>query len=497
MSLIDAVISAVAPSWGARRAAAQVELERSRLVADRLRGFNAVSRGRRAGSDWTSLAESGPTESAADLATLRLRAREMSRNNPYWVAGKRAVVTQVVGTGIRATAVSSSVRAQKRTQDAWDRWAESKVADVAGRLDWYGIQSLVMGTVVSDGECIVRRMQAGTTLRLQVLGPEYLDASKDGTLLPSGGEIAGGVETDQYGAAVAYHLYRRHPSRGAVGSVRVDASEIAHVFRVDRTSQVRGESWIAPVFTRLSDWDDYEDAELMRQKVSACFGAVYTGVEPEARGGQTYEPLDKLEPGMVEYMPAGTDVKLISPPASAGFRDNYVVACRAIAAGIGITYEALTGDYSSVNFSSGRLAHLRMAANVLDWQLHVMIDLLCDRVWRWFCDLQTLVSVGAESDPFGSTIGVEWTLPSRDVIDPEKETRANTSRVRSGFASWSDVVRESGRDPARLLAQLAEDAKRFDDHKLILDIDPRHVSSQGQGAVNQRDTSNADPATAA
>jgi lambda family phage portal protein len=267
--------------------------------------------------------------------------------------------------------------------------------------------------------------------------------------------------------------------------VRVDASDIAHVYRIDRANQVRGESWIANVFTRLANWDDFEDAELMRQKVAACFGVVYTGVNP-SDDGSTYQPLEKLEPGMIEHLPIGADMKVIAPPASQGLRDIARITHRAIASGLGVTYETITGDFSEVNFSSSRMAHLQMAANVSDWQEQIVIDLFCDRVWKWFVEDLTL-RVGGLDVPAISAVTAIWNVPSRDMIDPEKEIRSDGMRVRNGFAPWSDVVRESGRDPDQVAKQIAADNKRFDSLGLVLDIDPRHVSSQGQGSVNQKE----------
>jgi lambda family phage portal protein len=477
----------MSPSWGAKRALARTQLESARAAADAVRGFNAASRGRRAGSDWTAVGEGKPTEGSMDLATLRARARESARNNPYWKSAKRAIPRQIVGRGLRATVTGPNERNRERVQKAWDEWADSKLADAAERLDFYGIQRLVMGSVVNDGECIVRRVQTREGLRLQVLGAEYLSDAKDGEI--SGGEIVGGVETNEYGAPRAYHLFQRHPSRvlGGVHSVRVPAQDIAHVFLLDRPQQQRGESWIAPVFTRLQDWDDYEDAALMQQKVAACFGAVYSGgVQPEG----DHEVHEKLEPGMVEFLPAGTEVKTITPPPSAGIRDHAVINHRGIATGLGITYEALTGDFSQVNFSSARMGQMQMHGNVVEWQEQVMIDLLCDVVWRWFLESMTLTS-----DVSLAGLSVEWTCPAVEMIDPEKETVANTKRVRSGFASWSDVVRESGRDPQKVATLIAADLKRFDDLGIVLDVDPRHVSTQGQGGVNQQQEGGSDGGT--
>lgn len=483
MSVIDSVIEALSPSWAARRAAARAVAERSKLATDKLRGFNAVSKGRRAGDDWTRVGEGGPTESSKDIETLRARAHEMGRNNPHWKAAKRTIVAEVVGHGIRAVVDVKSETRKKALQSSWDEWAGSRLVDVTGRIDWYGVQALVMSTVIDDGECIVLRRMQGTKLRLQVLGGEFLCSTAD-RVLENGGEISGGVETDEYGAAVAYHIYQRHPGRDARTVIRFDARDVAHVFLVERPNQLRGVPWIAPVFTRLQDWDDYEDAELMRQKVSACFGAVYTGVEPESNGGGAYELPEKLEPGMLEYMPPGTDLKLIAPPASQGFRDAALITHRAIAAGLGITYEALTGDFERVNFSSARMGRLQMLANVRRWQQHVMIDLLCDRVWGWFVDAYTLQALGADEVPSTRGLTVQWVAPSRALIDPEKETKADAKRVRTGFTPWSDVVREQGRDPKQVARQIADDFKMFDELGLTLDIDPRRVSEFGQGAVN-------------
>lgn len=488
MTALDRFIEFVSPSWAAKRVAARANLERNKLLEEKLRGFKATSRGRRAGDDWNKVGEGTPTESTADLATLRVRARELRRNNPYWGNARRVIVAQVVGHGIRATAQGPNVRTKKTVQAAWDKWAATKV-DATGKLDWYAVQKLVMRTVVQDGECIVRRIQTSNGLRLQVLGAEFLASERDGPT-ENGGEVMGGVEVDELGAPVAYHLYKRHPqSKVARFEVmRVLAADIAHVFEIDRPNQLRGESWVAPVFTRLADWDDYEDADLLRQKVSACFGAVYTGVEADKTEAGDYELSDKLEPGMIEHLPGGSDVKLIAPPASMGIRDAALINQRGIAAGLGITYEALTGDFERVNFSSARMGHMSMLANVHGWQQEVMIDLLCEPVWGWFMQGYSLKPGEELDEPISAVLNVtaKWVVPSRILIDPEKETSADMKRVRSGFAAWQDVVREVGLDPDQVADAIAEDMKRFDERGIVLDIDARKVSLQGQGSINQK-----------
>ena len=475
------MIAAISPSWAASRSRARADLARSELVFDKMRGFHATSRGRRMG-DWLQLGTDKPTEPIAELTELRRRAREMRRNNPYFAAAINTIVGVTVGHGIRGSVTHSDKRSRAAVQRSWDSWARSKLCDAAGKCDLYAIQSLVMQTVALCGECLVRRVFDGTgssrRLRLQVLPPEYLASKMDRE--PAGiGEnpIVGGVETNGYGEAVAYHLYRRHPSTGSQDVARVPASEVIHAFRVEYPGQVRGIAWVAPVFTRLAALDDFQDAELTRQKIAACFGLFYVGQEPEG----DYEIPEKIEPGMAEYLPPGTDVKTITPPSNQSLDVMARITLQAIASGLGISYESLTHDYSKVTFSSARMSHLAMGRNVKTWQQDIMIELFLDRVWAWFSEFQDLQGVRG-----ANKAGVEWSLPAPVLVDPDKETKAIVARIRSGLVSWSDAVREQGKDPAQVLQSIKDDNSLWDDNLISLDCDPRRVSLQGQGAVNQK-----------
>jgi lambda family phage portal protein len=476
MSTLESLLASIAPGWAAERARARASYERSCLAIGRLRGFHAASQSRRL-EDWRSITETGATDPATHLATIRARSRELRRNNPYWESAINGIVGHTVGHGVRVAVTHPRRTVSVRLQASWDAWARSRLADVSGRMNWYAIQSLIMETVVESGECLVRRsLDENGALRLVVLSPEYLCGDRDGRT-DRNTEIIGGVEVDDNGAPVAYHLLRRLQSRE---SVRVTASEIAHVYRVQRPGQLRGIPWVAPVFTRLVHWDDFEDAELARQKVSACFGVLYHG---EMQGDATLP--ERIEPGMIEQLPPGTDVDLISPPAAPGIEPFSRITLRAVASGLGITYELLTGDLTGVNFSSARMGHLTMMRNVRRWQTHLLIEQLCQPVFTWWAQAEALKPNGLDS----LRATADWTPSVREMIDPEKETRAAVNRVRGGLASWSDIAREQGRDPEQLAQTIAHDNKRFDALGIVLDCDPRKLSQTGQGTTNTKETS--------
>ena len=76
-----------------------------------------------------------------------------------------------------------------------------------------------------------------------------------------------------------------------------------HVYRGGRPGQVRGVSWFAPVVLRLKDFDDYEDAALLKQKIAACLAVLTTDVDGTAPPLGTVDPaapaVDMLEPGQI------------------------------------------------------------------------------------------------------------------------------------------------------------------------------------------------------
>jgi lambda family phage portal protein len=346
--------------------------------------------------------------------------------------------------------------------------------------------------VIEPGEALIRRRwrrpedNLPIPLQLQVLEPDYLDTAKDGQATGGGGRIIQGVEFDGIGRRVAYWLLPEHPGANLVGagfgaSQRIPASEILHVFEPGRPGAARGVTWLGNVMLRLKDFDDYEDAALMKQKIAACLAVLTTDVDgtmtplgTSATNPNAAAPdVDTLEPGMILNIPPGRDVSVVSPPSVSEHEAYARTVLRAIATGLGLTYEDLTGDYSQVNFSSARMARLRHWARVEGWRWNLLVPQLCDPVWRWA--MQAAAIVGLEEIP-----GVEWTAPPAPMIDPEKEGLAAQRLLRIGGLSWAEWIRERGYDPDQVLAEIAETNAKLDKLGIILDCDPRHTSQQGQ-----------------
>lgn len=446
-------------------------------------GGRRTSGWRRPGSDANQAAR-------GSLASLRNTARDLTRNNPWAANAVETIVDQAVGWGIVAAPNTRDLTQKRRVMSLWQAWAETRACDADGRCDFAGLQKLVMRTVVESGEVLIRRRPRrpddGLTipLQLQVLEPDYLDESRDGTI--EGARVIQGVEFDAIGRRTAYYLYRDHPGAlrgGYQTSERVPASDLLHVWRPRRPGQVRGVPWLAPVELRLRDLDDYEDAALMKQKVAACLAVITTdpdGTAPplgeaSAPPGPTGLETDTLQPGAILNVAPGRQVTVVDPPRVSEHEAYARTVLRAIAAGIGITYEDLTGDYTGMPFSAARMSWLRHWMRVEDWRWRMLIPQFCDPVWQWFLEVAAIVDPAIDLD-----VRAIWTAPPMPMVDPAAEARAYITAIRGGLMSWSEVLRSLGYDPQTHFAELAADKQVLDALGLILDSDPSRTTQAGQ-----------------
>jgi lambda family phage portal protein len=479
---IDRTVGYLSPQRGLKRI-------RARVAADLLvRHYEAASTGRRT-QGWRKTSGDANAVMGASLADLRYHARDLVRNNAHAARAVSTIANQTVGWGI----VAKPATKNQKAVDLWKAWAGTTACDADGRHDFYGLQKLVMRAIVESGEVLVRRRYRlpedglPIPMQLQVLEADYIDTWRTGIVLPNGGKIIHGVEFDPIGRRVAYWLFPNHPgstlSLFATGSlagnsVRVPAEGILHVYHQDRVGQVRAPSWFSPVILKLKDYDEYDDAQLMKQKIAACLAVLTSDVDGSAAALGTADTstdpqIDSLEPGIIKNLAPGQTVTVVDPPRVEGYKDYAEITLRTIAAGIGVTYEDLTGDYTDLPFSAARMSRLSHQARVDDWRWRTLIPQFCDPVWRWAMEAALIMSL--VRDPVSAT----WTPPPVPYIDPEKEGLAFQRTIRGGAQTWSESVRERGYDPDELLKEYASDNKKFDDLGIILDSDARMTTQQG------------------
>lgn len=484
-NFVENLIGKISPEWALRRETARTKMK---LIDISTRRYEAATKSRR-GAGWMATGADANTQIAFDISTLRNRSREMVRNNPYVSRAAKLIPATVCGRGIRPSISGGSKRAVDQAKAAWKKWAESKKCDLLGQRNFYGLQKLVMRSVVISGEVFIRRIRNAKTdipFQLQVLESDFLATEKHGIETDGGGFIIMGVEFDKVGRIVAYWMHTAHPGANMVWRKlepeRIPASEIIHVFDIERPGQVRGVPFGVASMLRLRDFDEFEDAHLIRQKIAACFSVFISGEDELMGVGETDEndiPLEKVEPGIIEHLPAGKQVHFADPPTVQDYQEYTTGVLRGAAGGYHMPYENFTGDLSNVNFSSGRMGKLDFNKIVHEWQDDLIVGLMCEGVWEWFVEGATIAGIFNAKN-----LEITWTPPQMDIIDPQKEIKGMSEMVRNGFVSWQEMVRRQGLDPDTVIEQLKEDMERHDEIGLKLSSDARHDSNRQEDTTD-------------
>ncbi|MGP1394175.1 MAG: phage portal protein, partial [Inquilinaceae bacterium] len=346
-----------------------------------------------------------------------------------------------------------------------------------GRMDVYGLQSLVARSMIEAGEAFVRfRVAPDMTvpLQLQILDPDQVDRGLHRDL-DGGGRIRAGVEFDGAGRRVAYHVFPDPPGdmlARALAPVRVPATELLHIFEPLAAGQVRGVSWFAPTLLRLREIDEVMDATLLGQKIRAMLAGFVIDANGEAGGfagtataGAPSDVLEHgLEPGTLRILPPGTDIRFSDPAKGGSDYHHFLQAeLRAVAAGLGVTYEQLTGDMTGVNFSSARVALIEFRRRVSAIQHQVLVQQFIRPVWQRFVRLAVLAGAvdapGFAFDP-EPWLAARFMPPAWDYVNPFQDVQADAAALEAGLKSRSEIIAARGRDPERVDAEIAADMAR-------------------------------------
>ena len=479
--IVDNIIRTLNPKAALKR-------DMARLASTNLRKYDGATTGRRT-DGWLTRSTSANTEIRRDLVKLRDRHRDLVRNNPWANRAVDAIASNTVGAGIIGDLRSEN----PALVEAWRAWSETTQCDADNSTNLYGMQAAIIRAVAESGEVLIRRRVRrladgfAVPLQLQIIEPDLLDITKNEPTRV-GGRIINGVEFSAVGRITAYWMFPNHPGEAVsiAASRPIPASEIAHVYRVERPGQVRGVPWGASAMITLRDLDDYEDSYLYRNKIANCIVGAITDTNNDLPAGANAEGEielpEKFEPGRWEIMPAGKDVKFNTPPSTDAYGPYVSQLLYRAAAAYGISFQALTGILTDVNFSSGRMGWLQEQRNVDRWRSHMIKPQALDVIHRWFFEAAELQGLSTRNS------SMVWTPPQREMLDPVKETTGMIMKVRAGLCSLQDSQRRLGQNPDDVIGEIAEMNKQLDKLGIVLDTDPRHVTRSGVFQDKQEDS---------
>jgi len=458
-----------------------------------------------AGASWTKRAlkgfnaKSGSPNEDIDFnnKTLRQRGRMLYMASPVASAAINTNRTKVVGSGLHMKCAinreilglsDDAVREwQKKTEAEWNMWAEHKAnCDALGISNFYELQQLAIKSWLMSGDifALIKRCdktpQNPYTLRLHLIEADRISTPSKyagnavfgytkGKNTETGNDIYDGVEVDEDGKVVAYHICNVYPDQYAGETpvwTRVEARgqltglpNILQVMDAERPDQYRGVTYLAPSIETLLQLRRYTESELTAALVQSFLTAWITtdtdqsdfpfnetvdGIEGEVSDSENeYE----MGPGTINHLAPGESVTLGNPNIpTAGFPEFVKTICKMTGASFELPYDVLMKEFNS-SYSAAKGA-LEEAWEMFKMRRSWFINDFCQPTYETW--LAEAVAIGRIKAPgfFQNPLireawcGARWDGPAQTHLDPVKEANANAMLVSHGWKTNEQVTRE-------------------------------------------------------
>jgi lambda family phage portal protein len=432
-------------------------------------------------ADWFAGQTSADAEIKTSLRKLRDRSRQMVRDNPYARQAKRAVQMNVIGHGIQLQSQVMKLRGNKRddvvnnTIEAnWSRWCHYGACDVAGRNSFHQMELLAAGALPESGEVlfrIVRRPfgKSKVPLALQLIESDLLDDEYAGATTTRSSEWRMGVEVNEWGRPLNYAFFTRHPGdSNLVGRMDdnrkhtiVPAADVIHLFLPERPGQTRGVPWFAPVMDDAHQLQGYEQAAVIRARGAASLMGFISSPEGELEADDVEEQqrLTDFEPGQFRYLNPGEKIEIPNLSAPDAQYEMFVrQKTRRFAAGLGVSYETISRDFSQTNYSSSRLSLLEDREH---WKMiqGYLIETFHQRVFQEWLSASVLAGQlnlpDYELRPERYEAAANWQPRGWSWVDPLKEANAYALMEDRGYMTKAQICGLLGGDMEENMKQLA------------------------------------------
>lgn len=508
-------MAAARPGLAQRLRASLARLIAPQETARPLRGLHGVRRFDAARIDrltgnWMATSASINEELRTDLDKLRMRGRDLVKNNDYARKFVGMCQTNIVGPdGFKLQARVENRPgipdglANAAIEAAFAEW--SRAADITGTMSLRDVCDTLVGGLPSDGEFLarfIRGPEAGNRFNfaVQLIDVDRIDTTYNTTATGTGNRITMGVERDAFGRPLALWLFDGHPNDGPHSSrtrTRVSTDEVLHRYKVSTPGQARGVPWMAPGMLSLHHLGGFKLAALLAAEHGANHFGFFTtpdGVSPVGATDEEGQPITTSQPGTFDTLPPGVQ---FTPFESKYPSDNFgpfvKTTLQRIASGWGVAYHSLANDLEGVSFSSIRSGTLeerdRWAADQA-WFVNAFLDPLYA---EW---LQQALLSGAIVLPNGSALPAskmdkfgahEWQGRRWEWVDPKSDMEAKILSVRAGLIAPQDLAAQMGYDFDATLGKIAQAQRLAEEYGVTL-----HAYEGTPGATPA--ASEADPA---
>lgn len=474
-TLLDRAIAVVRPAVARDRLMARWQM--SAITG----GYTGASRRRRSMQEWNAPDQSADAALLPALDLLRIRSRDLQRNNPLAAGAIHTKVTSIVGTGLKCRPAidRAALGWTEEAANAWERaalriwneWAGSEECDAARSLRFSDVQELAFRSVLESGDVFVlkrffARPGGDFETKLQLIEGDRVGNPRH---MRDTATMAGGVEFGANGEPLRYHIADGHAGDIARGGKSINWTAVdvfgaatgrrvvLHLHRKLRVGQTRGMPDLAPVIEALKQLGDYRDAELQAAVIAAMFtvfvktdaGEGMGPMTPAAETGASASDTDmKLAPGAIIDLAAGESVDQANPMRPNPAFDPFVQAIlRQVGVALELPFEILIKHFTA-SYSAARAALLE-AWKYYRGRRAWLAAGLCQPTYEWVM-AEAVARGWIEAPGFFTNaalrhayLAAEWHGDAMPSIDPLKENKANVIAEDRGWKTASQITSEN------------------------------------------------------
>lgn len=356
---------------------------------------------------------------------------------------------------------------------------------------------LVHGEVLAVAEWIDNAKRPYATA-VQMISPKRLSNPYN---LADDEHFQNGVERDVYGRALAYHIREAHPfdfrqPEKNYRWKRVEAEtawgrqQVIHIIEQLLPDQTRGISEMVSVLKQMRMTRRFQDVELQQAVLQATYAASIEsdlppqliaeimGANPNAPSfGEAAKSMLssilhhratnnlQLDGARIPVLHPNTKLNLQQLGQPSGVGSSYEQSLlRHVAAGLGVSYEQFSRDYTQTNYSSAR-ASMNETFKFMQSRKKMVADRFATAIYRLWLEEQINLGniplpkgkrkmwIYKNPEIFDALAKCSWIGAARGQIDEMKETQASILKVKFGLATMEMEAAKYGLDWREVLKQ--------------------------------------------
>lgn len=420
-----------------------------------------------------------------DGPTLRRRAWDLYKDNPFAAAGIGSYISNVVECGI-----------WPERDESWDRafarWSgvdghasiecDLSRDDTFPELEAHWLQEVLVGGGCLTNYVYVNPKTQRVPLSIELIPEERFadDVTHYGRNSKTRNDVVGGREIDsRTGRTVAFHVYPTSQDDltvDRVDSVRIPASNARYAYLKIHRGAKRGTTMFRTVIRWLHSLGYYVDSELFASNLRSQFAYVMTEGEGdvdedltssmvELQNAKTGESVDRPARGSVYRTTGGGDIKSIGPSVPVGDPAAWIkVIKQAIAVGLHLSYTEMFRDYEHSTLGTERVSGNADQKRYSPLQNFLIYHFGNPTVQRFDAEA---VSAGLPGFPspteYLSTADElletqEWITPGWLSPNPKDDAAADKQNLKNGTTTRKEIAARRGRSLRKIDRQRQREA---------------------------------------